>query len=132
MSNNDFINSLEKKGGVIAIDAIVWNGKKVTVFACIKPGHHFETIGKHDLNCHPISLPTAHKKQNKNPAPHRPSDSEMQSFYFTDYRFFTIRHLIAFSTQITMTPTSANIASHMLAMPSAPRSRQASFTPMAK
>lgn len=52
MSNNDFINSLEKKGGVIAIDAIVWNGKKVTVFACIKPGHHFETIGKHDLNCH--------------------------------------------------------------------------------
>jgi hypothetical protein len=52
MSNNDFINSLEKKGGVIAIDAIIWNGKKVTVFACIKPGHHFETIGKHDLNCH--------------------------------------------------------------------------------
>ena len=48
------------------------------------------------------------------------------------YRFFTNRVRIAFNTAITITPTSANIATHIFAMPSAPSSRQISFTPIAK
>ena len=39
---------------------------------------------------------------------------------------------MAFSTAMIITPTSAKIASHMLARPRAPRARQSSFTPMAK
>ena len=39
---------------------------------------------------------------------------------------------MAFSTARTMTPTSAKTASHIFAMPSAPRARQASFTPREK
>lgn len=51
MSNNDFINSLEKKGGIIAIDTAVWNGRKVTILACIKEGNHFNDGGPHSLKC---------------------------------------------------------------------------------
>lgn len=47
------------------------------------------------------------------------------------YTRFTKRARTAFKTAITMTPTSAKIASHILAMPSAPRSRQINLTPMA-
>ena len=39
---------------------------------------------------------------------------------------------IALSTASTMTPTSANMASHMPAMPNAPSIRQAPFTPSEK
>ena len=38
---------------------------------------------------------------------------------------------IAFNTARIITPTSAKIASHILAIPTAPRIRQISFTPMA-
>ena len=38
---------------------------------------------------------------------------------------------IAFRTAMTITPTSAKMASHMLAMPNAPRIRQSTLTPMA-
>ena len=39
--------------------------------------------------------------------------------------------LMAFNTASTITPTSAKIASHMFAMPNAPNSRHAVFTPKA-
>ena len=38
---------------------------------------------------------------------------------------------MAFSTAITMTPTSAKMANHMSAMPKAPKMRQDAFTPTA-
>ena len=40
--------------------------------------------------------------------------------------------LVALSTARTMTPTSAKMAVHILAMPSAPRTRQTPLTPSAK
>ncbi len=45
--------------------------------------------------------------------------------------FFTNNARIAFNTARIITPTSAKIASHILAIPTAPRIRQISFTPMA-
>ena len=48
------------------------------------------------------------------------------------YRFLTKRARMALSTARIMTPTSAKMASHMLAMPSAPSTRQISLMPMAK
>ena len=45
--------------------------------------------------------------------------------------FFTNNARIAFNTARIITPTSAKIASHILAIPTAPRLRQISFTPMA-
>lgn len=51
------------------------------------------------------------------------------SFFFVfRYASFTFRHLIAFSTAMTMTPTSAKIAAHMFAIPIAPRIRHTAFT----
>jgi len=46
------------------------------------------------------------------------------------YRSLTCSTRIAFKTAMTMPPTSAKMASHMFAMPRAPRTRQISFTPM--
>lgn len=46
--------------------------------------------------------------------------------------FFTNSARIAFTTAMTITPTSAKIAIHILAMPRAPSSRQISLIPMAK
>lgn len=40
------------------------------------------------------------------------------------YKSFTLNALIAFRTAIIITPTSAKIASHILAKPTAPRKRQ--------
>ena len=48
------------------------------------------------------------------------------------YRRLTNRARMALSTASTMTPTSAKMASHMFATPSAPSTRQTSFTPRAK
>ena len=48
------------------------------------------------------------------------------------YKFFTYNVRIAFSTAITITPTSAKIAPHMLAIPKAPRIKQITLIPMAK
>ena len=48
------------------------------------------------------------------------------------YSFFTFRARIALSTAIIITPTSAKIAAHIFAMPSAPRIRQTTLTPIAK
>ena len=48
------------------------------------------------------------------------------------YRFLTISARIALSTASTITPTSAKIAAHILAMPSAPRIRHSTLMPMAK
>ena len=48
-----------------------------------------------------------------------------------NYIFFTNNARIAFNTARIITPTSAKIASHILAIPTAPRIRQISFTPMA-
>ena len=45
--------------------------------------------------------------------------------------FFTNNARIAFNTARIITPTSAKIAIHILAIPTAPRIRQISFTPMA-
>ena len=42
--------------------------------------------------------------------------------------FLTNSALMALSTAITITPTSANIASHIFAIPSAPRIRHTPFT----
>ena len=64
-----------------------------------------------------------------------PEGRSLRSFillYCFSHTRFTARHRIAFSTQRTITPTSAKIASHMFAIPSAPSSRQISFTPIAK
>ena len=44
----------------------------------------------------------------------------------------TFRHLMALSTAITITPTSANIAIHMFAIPRAPSKRNRTFMPIAK
>ena len=41
--------------------------------------------------------------------------------------FLVFNALIAFKTAITITPTSAKIATHMFAMPKAPRMRHANF-----
>ena len=46
--------------------------------------------------------------------------------------FFTFRALIAFKTAITITPTSAKIASHILAIPIAPNIKQITLIPIAK
>lgn len=46
--------------------------------------------------------------------------------------FFVFSARIAFKIAITETPTSAKTASHIFAMPSAPRSKTRSFTPNAK
>ena len=48
------------------------------------------------------------------------------------HRFLTNRARMALRTARTMTPTSAKMASHMLARPRAPRTRHRAFTPMAK
>ena len=48
-----------------------------------------------------------------------------------NYSLFTNNARIAFNTARIITPTSAKIASHILAIPTAPRIRQISFTPMA-
>ena len=48
------------------------------------------------------------------------------------YRFFTNRARIAFRTARIITPTSAKIAIHMLAIPMAPRSRNNTLIPIAK
>ena len=48
-----------------------------------------------------------------------------------NYSFFTNNARIAFNTARIITPTSAKIASHILAIPTAPRIRQISFTLMA-
>ena len=48
------------------------------------------------------------------------------------YSFLTNSARMALRTARTMTPTSAKMASHMLAAPRATRARQASLTPMAK
>ena len=48
------------------------------------------------------------------------------------YRRFTKRVRIAFRTASTMTPTSAKIATHMFAIPTAPRIRQITLIPIAK
>ena len=47
------------------------------------------------------------------------------------YSFFTNSARMALSTARIITPTSAKMASHILAMPSAPRTRQMSLMPMA-
>ena len=52
--------------------------------------------------------------------------------HFLFHRFFTLRARIALMTAITMTPVSAKIASHILAIPKALRIRQTTLTPMAK
>ena len=51
------------------------------------------------------------------------------NFFF--YKLFTNNARIALSTAIIITPTSANMATHILATPSAPRTRHSSFMPMA-
>lgn len=51
--------------------------------------------------------------------------------YFAAYSLCTYSARMALSTARTITPTSANIAAHMLAMPSAPSIRQSAFTPRA-
>ena len=51
--------------------------------------------------------------------------------YGQAYSFFTKRARTALRTARTMTPTSAKMASHMLARPRAPRSRHRPLTPMA-
>ena len=52
------------------------------------------------------------------------------SFFLS--RSFVYSALVALSTARTMTPTSAKMAVHILAMPSAPRTRQMPLTPSAK
>ena len=47
------------------------------------------------------------------------------------YNFFTNSARIALSTAMIITPTSAKIASHILAIPTAPSMRQISLMPMA-
>ena len=49
-----------------------------------------------------------------------------------NYSLWTNKARIAFKTARIITPTSAKIASHILAMPMAPNARQINFTPMAK
>ena len=51
--------------------------------------------------------------------------SNLSVFYFA----FSAR--MAFNTARTITPTSAKMASHILAIPNAPKSRQSNFTPNA-
>ena len=51
--------------------------------------------------------------------------------YFAAYSLCTYSARMALSTARTITPTSANIAAHMLAIPSAPSIRQSAFTPRA-
>lgn len=48
------------------------------------------------------------------------------------YSFFTNNARTAFSTASTITPTSAKIASHILAIPTAARTRHNTLTPIAK
>ena len=52
-------------------------------------------------------------------------------FNFLFYNFI-LNALVAFSTASTITPTSANIATHILAIPSAPSTRQIAFIANAK
>ena len=56
--------------------------------------------------------------------------SDHASLFFSRSLVYSAR--VAFSTAMTMTPTSAKMAVHMLAMPSAPRMRQMPLTPSAK
>ncbi len=49
-----------------------------------------------------------------------------------NHNFFTNNARIAFNTAITMTPTSAKIAVHIFAIPTAPKSRQRILIPIAK
>ena len=44
------------------------------------------------------------------------------------YRFFTFNARIEFSTARVITPTSANMANHIFAIPTAPSPRQMNFT----
>ena len=63
-------------------------------------------------------------KRNRHPSGYR--------FQHFAYRFLTISARMALSTASTITPTSAKIAAHILAMPSAPRIRHSTLMPMAK
>lgn len=74
---------------------------------------------------------TSEQKHNRKENRKSSGADDREDFPSRHHNFSTNNALIALSTAITITPTSAKMASHIPAMPSAPSSRQISFMPIA-